>query len=161
MDGRLAHDLDQQEAPRTAAACNLEDRHTRSWLIIVRVFAHPPPLGFPETAGRRAVRAASRLVEVFSGGAEVAFPRSEPRPYGVSRGQWTERRGSDGGRRRRCRAAASLQLGRSFADRCDLCGNQILRRVRAESSRRSPRHRRDAAPWRAVVITAAPSREMQ
>ena len=37
-----------------------------------------------------------------------------------------------------------------------LCGNQNLRRVRAESSRRPPRHRRDACAtaWRCRFLTA-------
>ena len=34
----------------------------------------------------------------------------------------------------------------AHAEGCKLCGNQILRRVRAESSRRPPRHRRDPSP---------------
>ncbi len=40
-------------------------------------------------------------------------------------------------------------------------GNQILRRVRAESSRRPPRHRRDACSmaWRYRFLTARPSQD--
>ena len=40
----------------------------------------------------------------------------------------------------------------------DLCGNQNLRRVRAESTRRPPRHRRDACSmaWRCRFLTARP-----
>ena len=43
--------------------------------------------------------------------------------------------------------------------RQNLCGNQILRRVRAESSRRPPRHRREACSmaWRCRFLTARPS----
>ena len=42
-----------------------------------------------------------------------------------------------------------------------LCGNQNLRRVRAESSRRPPRHRRDACStaWRCEFLTARPSQD--
>ena len=42
-----------------------------------------------------------------------------------------------------------------------LCGNQNLRRVRAESSRRPPRHRRDACAtaWRCEFLTARPSQD--
>ena len=43
----------------------------------------------------------------------------------------------------------------AHAEGCQLCGNQILRRVRPESSRRPPRHRRDACSmaWRCRFIT--------
>jgi len=39
--------------------------------------------------------------------------------------------------------------------------NQILRRVRAEASRRHPRHRRDACSmaWRCRFLTARPSHD--
>jgi hypothetical protein len=42
-----------------------------------------------------------------------------------------------------------------------LCGNQNLRRARAESSRRPPRHRRDACSmaWRCWFLTARPSQD--
>ena len=42
-----------------------------------------------------------------------------------------------------------------------LCGNQNLRRVRAESTRRPPRHRRDACSmaWRCRFLTARPSQD--
>ena len=43
----------------------------------------------------------------------------------------------------------------------NLCGNQILRSVRDESSRRPPRHRRDACStaWRCRFLTARPSQD--
>ena len=66
----------------------------------------------------------------------------------------------------RAYAEASSQRGwarkRALRDWCaqrglsaDLCGNQILRRVRADSSRRPPRHRRDACSmaWRCRFLT--------
>ena len=46
-------------------------------------------------------------------------------------------------------------------DGANLCGNQNLRRVRAESSHRPPRHRRDACSmaWRCRFLAARPSQD--
>ena len=66
----------------------------------------------------------------------------------------------DGDGRRACEARPTTRAG-ACSSRAALaaptsCGNQILRRVRAESSRRPPRHRRDTCSmaWRCRFFTA-------
>ena len=59
----------------------------------------------------------------------------------------------------RCIASYNKVTGTQCGGYLNLCGNQILRRVRPESPRRPPRHRRDASSmaWRCRFLTARPS----
>ena len=88
--------------------------------------------------------------------------RSIPTQRSTSSAAWTPTPPSSSRAATPCSTSPTMSCrARRTTSRRSLCGNQNLRRVRAESSRRPPRHRRDACSmaWRCRFLTARPSQD--